>query len=57
MRISVCIFIENKNSRWYNWFKIPFRGHIKMEKEINKKLNKPQELLIKMLENIYKIKK
>ena len=57
MRISVCIFIENKNSRWYNWFKIPFRGHIKMKKEINKKLNKPQELLIEMLENIYKIKK
>lgn len=57
MRISVCIFIENKNSRWYNWFKIPFRGHIKMNKQINKKLNKPQELLIEMLENIYKVKK
>lgn len=57
MRISVCIFVENNNSRWYNWFKIPFRGHIKMNKQINKKLNKPQELLIEMLDNIYKIKK
>ena len=32
-------------------------GHIKMNKQINKKLNKPQELLIEMLENIYKVKK
>ena len=32
-------------------------GHIKMNKQINKKLNKPQELLIEMLEIIYRLKK